>query len=189
MKRGPAIGLVAGALVFGAGGLAAGRYVVPTSSAHSVSSTTTTAPVSPPTSPVTTATTPAPATTLSGQTLPIAVQPTSDGASDTSTVLMPTSCVLRGSTVTATGTTSFVAEGYLRLGDVVELYVYSAPASGYPDGYQLGYLGQEKAPYLAGGSGQSWTATVPVDTSLGAPVRCAVSVQATHQFEDAPSAY
>ena len=121
--------------------------------------------------------------------LPIAVQPTNDGVSDPATVLIPSSCVLRGSTVTATGSTSFVAQGYLRLGDVVELYVYAAPSSGYPNGYQLGYLSQEKAPYVKVGSGGTWTVTVPLDTSLGTPARCAVTVQATHQMEDAPSAY
>jgi hypothetical protein len=121
--------------------------------------------------------------------LPIAVQSTNDGVSDTATVLMPLSCVLSRSSVTATGSASFVAQGYLRLGDVVELYVYTAPSSGYPDGYQLGYLSQEKAPYLEGGSGGTWTVTVPLDTTLGTAARCAVTVQATHQIEDAPSAY
>jgi hypothetical protein len=97
--------------------------------------------------------------------------------------------MLRGSTVTASGTTSNVSEGYLRLGDVVELYVYTAPSSSYPNGIQLGYLSEEKAPYIEGGSGGAWTVSVPLDTSLGTPATCAVTVQATHQIENSPSAY
>ena len=104
MKAPHAIGLVVGAVVVGAGGIAVGRYVVPTS----VSKAT-------PPSLTTTSTTTSP-----GQMLPIAVQSTNDGVSETATVLMPSSCVLSDSMVTATGRTGFVANGYPRLGDVVE---------------------------------------------------------------------
>lgn len=98
--------------------------------------------------------------------------------------------MLSGATVRATGGYSgFVGTGYLRVGDVVELYVYTAPGPGYSSGIQLGELSQERAPYVEGGSGGTWTVTVPLDTSLGSPARCAVTVQATHQVEDSPSAY
>lgn len=180
VSRRQAVGVVAGVLVVGVGGLALGRYVVPTSTANSASTTTTTV------LSTTTTTQAATTSTSPGQMLPIAVQPTNDGVSGAATVLMPSACILSGSAVTATGNTSFVPAGYRRVGDVVELYVYTAPISGYPEGVQLGYLSQENAPYIDSGS---WSVTVPLDTSLGSPARCAVTVQATHQVEDAPSAY
>ena len=167
--------MVIGLLVVGAGGLAAGLYVVPSESATTTttSSTTTTVPST---------------TTSPGQMIPIAVQPTNDQVSPPASVLMPSSCVLRGSTVTATGTTGFVPEIYRREGDVVELYVYTAPQFGFSNGIQLGYLGNEKPPLVGYGSG-IWTVSVQMDTSLGTPAQCAVTVQATHQGEGAPNAY
>ena len=129
------------------------------------------------------------AATGSATSLPIRVEATNDGVSPSATVLAPSSCHLSDSTATATGGYGgFVAEDYHRVGDVVELYVYTAPTPGYPDGIQVGELSSEKPALVASGSASTWTSTVPVG-SLGSPTRCAVTVQATHQFEGAPNAY
>jgi hypothetical protein len=118
------------------------------------------------------------------------VQPVVDHVSLDASVLQPTSCVLNGSEVTATGTyNGFVAQSYLRVGDVVELYVYTGPMSGYPQGIQLGVLSAEKPAAVVAGNGGAWTTTVPLNLTLGTPAVCAVTVQATHQFEGAPNAY
>ena len=80
--------------------------------------------------------------------------------------------------------------GYERDGDRVDLYVFSAALSGYPEGVQLATPFTPEAP-LMGGNGP-WTVTVPLDTSLlqtYPPVRCMVAAQPTEDFQGAPSAY
>lgn len=149
---------------------------------------------SPATSPLT-STTLATSTTvaLSGQSLPVEVQ--SDAAMHAagnggpSSVLVPSACVLAGGTVTARGTYQggFAANVYPRYGDVIVLYVFTAPTAGFTDGVQVAELSQATGPSI-GGSGQ-WQVTVPVDLSLGSPVRCLLAAQPTHDFEGAPSAY
>jgi hypothetical protein len=129
-------------------------------------------------------------TTVPGHSLRIIVQPVNDHVSPDASVLQPTTCVLRGSEATAAGIYSgFVAQGYLRVGDVVELYVYTEPMPGYPEGLQLGVLSSERPAAVVAGTGASWTTTVPVNLTLGTPAVCAVTVQATHQFEGASNAY
>ena len=128
-------------------------------------------------------------TAVARQSLRIIVQPVNDQVSLSASVLQPTACVLTGSEVMATGTyNGFVAQGYLRVGDVVELYVYTEPMSGYPQGLQLGMLSSER-PAVVAGTGGSWTTTVALNITLGTPAVCAVTVQATHQFEGASNAY
>jgi hypothetical protein len=130
------------------------------------------------------------AMTVAARTVPIGVQRVNDRVSSPATILHPTSCVVEGSSVIATGTfNGFVPQIYLRVGDVVELYVYAAPVSGYPKGVQLALLSSEKPAAIRGGSGTAWTIRTPLDLSLGSPHRCAVTVQATHQFEGAGNAY
>lgn len=70
-----------------------------------------------------------------------------------SSILVPTSCKLTGSTVTASGgyQGGFASQVYPRYGDVVRLYVYTAPLSGYPQGVQLATLSSEKPPATAPG--------------------------------------
>jgi hypothetical protein len=75
---------------------------------------------------------------------------------------------------------------YARYGDVIDLYVFTAPASGYPTGIQLGELSLARPPALGGA--RTWTVTVPLDTSPGTPRRCLAAAQPTHDFEGAPSA-
>jgi hypothetical protein len=118
------------------------------------------------------------------------VQPVTDHVSGPATILVPSSCVITGSTATVTGSyNGFVAQSYLRVGDVVELYVYTAVNPGYPHGIQLASLSSEHPASVDAGTGGSWTTTAPINLSLGVPVRCGVTVQATHQFEGAPNNY
>ena len=107
-----------------------------------------------------------------------------------STILLPSSCVLRDHTVTAAGGYSnggFVPADYGRYGDVIDLYVFTAPAHGFASGIQIASLPLDKAPAV-GGSTQ-WQLSETVDVSLGRPVRCVVAAQPTHDFEGAPNAY
>ncbi len=130
------------------------------------------------------------ATARPNQSLPIQVQAATDGDSPSQSILTPLSCVVTGSMVAAKGTYSGLAEEYYRrIGAVVELYVYSAPTTGYPDGIQLGLSSQEKPAMVLGGSRDRWETTVPFDAGHGPPARCAVTVQATHQPEYSPSDY
>lgn len=126
--------------------------------------------------------------------LPVSVQ--SDAAmrragntGPTSSILAPASCALQGATVTARGgyAGGLAPQVYPRYGDVIDLYVYTAPQPGYPDGIQLATPFTPHSPGI-GGRGP-WTVTVPVDRSLGVPARCVVAAQPTHDFQGAPSAY
>ena len=127
------------------------------------------------------------------QSLPISVE--SDTAmraagneGPSSSSLLPASCQVTGSIATATGDYQggIPPEIYHRYGDVVELYVFSAAVSGYPQGIQVATLSSEHPPAI-GGSG-TWTVIVPVQSSPE-PARCAVAAQPTHDFQGAPSAY
>jgi hypothetical protein len=120
--------------------------------------------------------------------LPISVQPVNDGVSGTALILAPKTCQLSAGQVVAVGKYRWpVSEGYLRVGDVVELYVYSQARRGYPRGVQLAKLSQESRVSI--GTQRRWSIKVPVELFLGSAKRCAVTVQATHQFEGAPNSY
>ncbi|MDA8366850.1 MAG: hypothetical protein M0Z62_07820 [Actinomycetota bacterium] len=109
-----------------------------------------------------------------------------------SSILVPSSCTVSSSNATATGTFSggLAPAVYARYGDVIDLYVFSAPQSGYSEGIQLASPFTPSAPSVAGKG--PWSVTVPLDTQLSnadQPVRCVVAAQPTHDFEGAPSAY
>ena len=109
-----------------------------------------------------------------------------------SSILVPSSCTVSSSSATATGTFSggLAPVDYARYGDVIDLYVFSAPQSGYSEGIQLASPFTPSAPSVAGKG--PWSVTVPLDTQLtnaDQPVRCVVAAQPTHDFEGAPSAY
>lgn len=143
---------------------------------------------------ITSTTPPTTATPQVGYVVPVSGQ--SDAAmriagnnGPSSSILVPSSCTVSSTRATATGTYHgrLAPEVYRRYGDVVDLYVFSAAAPGYPQGIQLAAPFSAGAPPI-GGIG-SWTVTVPIEPSLGRPVRCLIAAQPTHDFEGAPSAY
>jgi hypothetical protein len=78
---------------------------------------------------------------------------------------------------------------YQRYGDVIDLYVFTRPVAGYPDGIQLADEPFTRhAPFVYSGSGR-WTVTVSLDKqsfSFGQPARCMVAAQPTMDFQGAP---
>lgn len=105
-----------------------------------------------------------------------------------SSILLPAGCQVSGSTVSAHGTYrgGFASEGYRRYGDIIDLYVFTAPADGFPHGYQDAILSSEHSPRMSAGT---WTVAAPIDSSLGQPARCVVAAQPTHDWQGAPNAY
>lgn len=157
-------------------------------------------PSSPPSSAVSTPSTTAPATSAAissapavslapSITIPVHTSVPLSSAGENPAVLVPTSCAIAGGVATATGTFNrdFYAESNVRVGDVVELYVYSGPGSTTPTGTQLADLEAEKT-VPVNGSG-SWQVSVPIDPELArAPAECRVAVQSTHAFMGAGDA-
>jgi hypothetical protein len=78
---------------------------------------------------------------------------------------------------------------YQRYGDVIDLYVFTRPVAGYPDGIQLADEPFTRhSPFVYSGS-RRWTVTVPLDEqsfSFGQPARCMVAAQPTMDFQGAP---
>ncbi len=108
-----------------------------------------------------------------------------DGPS--SSILLPTSCRLTGTTVTAEGTYTnggFVPNVYSRYGDVIVLYVFAAPSPGYAEGMQLGASDVSESPVL--GSHAPWQVSLSISPSPGAPAECIVAAQPTHDGQFAP---
>jgi hypothetical protein len=103
-----------------------------------------------------------------------------------SSILRPAKCELEGTTATAEGTYQggFAPNAYSRYGDIVDLYVFTGPSPGYPEGVQVAGLSPERSPAI-GGRG-TWQVTEPVDLSFGQPERCVVAAQPTHDFQGAP---
>lgn len=152
------------------------------------------------------ATTPVPTTTRTGPAtgtlqaaaaasapqLPISVESDSqmkaegnDGPS--SSILLPTSCRLTGTTITAKGTYTnggFVPNVYDRYGDIIVLYVRAAPSPGYAKGMQLGVSDVSESPVV--GSRAPWHVSLPISPSAGMPARCVVAAQPTHDGQFAP---
>src|SRR5580704_6858850 len=124
--------------------------------------------------------------------LPISVESDSqmkaegnDGPS--SSILLPTSCRLTGTTVTAEGTYAnggFVPNVYDRYGDIIVLYVLAAPSPGYAQGPQLGASGVTESPVV--GSRAPWDVSLSISSSAGVPARCVVAAQPTHDLQLAP---
>ena len=102
-------------------------------------------------------------------------------------ILVPSSCKVTARSATATGTyrDGFAAEVYARYGDVIDLYVFSRPTAGYPEGIQLANEPFSRhSPFIRGKG--PWTVTVPLDSTLGQPARCMVAAQPTMDFQGAP---
>jgi hypothetical protein len=124
--------------------------------------------------------------------LPISVESASqmqaegnDGPS--SSILVPASCRLTGTTVTAEGRYAnggLVPNVYDRYGDIIVLYVFAAPSPGEPDGIQLGASDVSESPVL--GSRARWHVSLPISPSVGVPARCVVAAQPTHDIQLAP---
>jgi hypothetical protein len=118
--------------------------------------------------------------------LPISVESDSqmkaegnDGPS--SSILIPTSCRLTGTTITAEGTYAnggFVPNVYGRYGDIIVLYVRAAPSPGYAEGMQLGASDVSESPVVA--SRALWHVSLSIAPSAGVPARCVVAAQPTH---------
>jgi hypothetical protein len=136
--------------------------------------------------------TPGPVAAASVPQLPISVESDSqmkaegnDGPS--SSILLPTSCRLIGTTITAEGTYTnggFVPNVYDRYGDIIVLYVRSAPSPGYAEGMQLGVSDVGESPVL--GSRAPWQVSLSISPSVGVPTRCVVAAQPTHDGQFAP---
>lgn len=143
--------------------------------------------------PATTAGTTAPTTaTTPSRSLPISVESDSQMKAEgnngpSSSILLPASCRMTGSTVTAAGTYTnggFVPNVYNRYGDIVVLYVFAPPSAGYPQGAQLGASGVRESPPV--GTPAPWHVSVRLAPSLGRAARCEVAAQPTHNLQLAP---
>ncbi len=154
-------------------------------------------PAAPTPVPTTTGTGPATGTpravaAASAQRLPISVESDSQMKAEgnhgpSSSILLPTSCRLTGTTITAEGTYAnggFVPDVYDRYGDIIVLYVRAAPSAGYPEGMQLGASDVSESPVL--GSRAPWHVSLPISQSAGMPARCVVAAQPTHDIQLAP---
>jgi len=109
----------------------------------------------------------------------------------------PSSCLLHDGIITAQGTLKnletpvpnepgVLPDGYLRFGDVVELYAYTT-TGGPATGVQVLDLTSETTGNLFSGS-NSWTVSAPVASGDPQPQSCFVAIQSTHAFMGAPSA-
>ena len=152
------------------------------------------------------ATTPVPTTASTGQAsqtpravtgapaahIPISVESDSqmkaegnDGPS--SSILLPTSCQVTGTSVTAEGTYTnggFVPDVYDRYGDIIVLYVLAAPSAANAEGLQLAASDVSESPVV--GSRAPWHVSLSVSSPVGAPARCVVAAQPTHDAQFAP---
>jgi hypothetical protein len=125
-----------------------------------------------------------------GQQLPVSMESDTQMRAEgnngpTSSILLPSSCRLAGSTVTAGGTYQggFAPNVYDRYGDIVELYVFGAPSTGYPQGPQLAASSAQDSPTMGSGT---WRVSASVDLSVSRPARCVVAAQPTHDVQLAP---
>jgi hypothetical protein len=104
-----------------------------------------------------------------------------------SSILLPASCRLTGTTVTARGSYAnggFVPDVYDRYGDIIVLYVLAARSPGYPEGMQLAVSDVSESPAV--GSRAPWHVSLSISPSAGAPARCVVAAQPTHDGQFAP---
>jgi hypothetical protein len=104
-----------------------------------------------------------------------------------SSILLPTSCQVTGTTITAWGTYTNggdVPNVYDRYGDIIVLYVRAAPSPGYAEGMQLGVSDVSESPAVA--SRALWHVSLSISPSVGAPARCVVAAQPTHDGQFAP---
>ena len=137
--------------------------------------------------------TPQTAAAAAAPQLPISVESDSQMKAEgnegpSSSILLPTTCRLTGTTITAEGTYSnggLVPNVYDRYGDVIELYVRAAPSPGYAEGMQLGASDVSGSPVV--GSSAPWHVSLSVSSSAGVPARCVVAAQPTHDGQFAPA--
>jgi len=137
--------------------------------------------------------TPPSAAAASAPQLPISVHSDSQmkaagNNGPSSAILLPASCRLSGTTITAEGTYSdggFVPDVYDRYGDVIVLYVRAAPSAGYPEGMQLGVSDVSESPVL--GSRAPWQVSLSISSPAGVPAQCVVAAQPTHDGQFAPA--
>jgi hypothetical protein len=104
-----------------------------------------------------------------------------------SSILLPTSCTLTGTTVTAQGAYAnggFVPNVYNRYYDIIVLYVRTAPSSGHAEGVQLGASDISESPVV--GSRAPWHVSLSISPSVGVPASCVVAAQPTHDGQFAP---
>jgi hypothetical protein len=133
-----------------------------------------------------------PTTASPGGQLPISVESSRQMRAEgnygpSSSILLPASCRLTGTTITAEGTYAdggFVPDVYDRYGDIIVLYALAAPSPGYPAGMQLGASDVRESPAV--GSRAPWHVRLPVYQSAGVPARCVVAAQPTHDPQFAP---
>jgi hypothetical protein len=132
------------------------------------------------------------AATSAAPQIPISVESDSQMEAEgnegpSSAILLPTSCQLTGTTITAEGSYTnggFVPDVYDRYGDIIVLYVLAAPSPGYPEGMQLGASDVNESPVL--GSQAPWHVSLSISPSVGVPAKCVVAAQPTHDGQFAP---
>jgi len=128
----------------------------------------------------------------SARQLPISVESDSQMNAEgnygpSSSILLPSSCRLTGTVVTAEGAYSnggFVPNVYDRYGDIIVLYVRAAPSPGYAEGIQLGVSDIRESPVL--GTHAPWRVSLSISPSVGVPAQCIVAAQPTHDPQFAP---
>ncbi len=156
----------------------------------SLHATTTTVPTVATTGPATG--TPRAVATATAPGIPISVESDSQMKAEgnngpSSAILLPTSCRLAGTTITAEGMYTnggFVPNVYNRYGDIIVLYVLTAPSPGYANGIQLGASDVSESPSV--GSRAPWHVSLSISPSVGIPSRCVVAAQPTHDGQFAP---
>jgi hypothetical protein len=94
-----------------------------------------------------------------------------------SSILLPISCQVTRTSVTAKGSAQGFSEAYFRYGDIIVLYLFTAPSAGFPQGAQLAVSSLDQSPAVGDGS---WQVSTTFDPSIGAPARCLVAAQPTH---------
>lgn len=137
------------------------------------------------------ASTPTTTTTSPSKQLPISVESDNQmqaagNLGPSSSILIPVSCEQTGTTITAKGTYQggFAPNLYNRYGDIVELYVFGASFTGYPQGPQLAASSAKDSPAI-GGYG-SWRVSTTVNLAGYEPARCVIAAQPTHDLQSAP---
>jgi|ERR1700729_3370545 hypothetical protein len=136
--------------------------------------------------------TPRPVGAASAPQIPISVESDSQMKAEgnngpSSSILLPTSCRVTGTTITAGGTYTnggVVPNVYDRYGDIIVLYVRAAPSPGYAEGMQLGASDVSESAALE--SRAPWHVSLSISPSVGVPARCVVAAQPTHDGQFAP---
>jgi hypothetical protein len=136
------------------------------------------------------------AATVRGHSVPVSVESAAEmraagNEGPASSIMVPSSCTVTAASATATGTYQggFVPAIYSRYGDVIDLYVFTWPLAGYPEGIQLADEPFTRHAPFVYSEGRRWTVTVPLDKQLlssSQPARCMVAAQPTMDLQLAP---